>query len=150
MIHLLSFLHTLNAFLSLSSLAFRSVSARPIPLLAPIFSSLLIQSSFTDVFVSSFSFTHWFYFGVVAPSKTSAKSTFLWLRFSGPLQLMEHSNIFYKNSGNSYSPEYTFSMFNNIHLQYFTLFVLGILYPCLLYTSPSPRDQRGSRMPSSA
>ena len=26
----------------------------------------------------------------------------------------------------------------------------GTLYPCLLYTSPSPRDQRGSRMPSSA
>ena len=26
----------------------------------------------------------------------------------------------------------------------------GIIIPCLLYTSPSPRDQRGSRMPSSA
>ena len=25
-----------------------------------------------------------------------------------------------------------------------------ISLPCLLYTSPSPRDQRGSRMPSSA
>ena len=25
-----------------------------------------------------------------------------------------------------------------------------IVYTCLLYTSPSPRDQRGSRMPSSA
>ena len=25
-----------------------------------------------------------------------------------------------------------------------------MLRPCLLYTSPSPRDQRGSRMPSSA
>ena len=25
-----------------------------------------------------------------------------------------------------------------------------IAYGCLLYTSPSPRDQRGSRMPSSA
>ena len=25
-----------------------------------------------------------------------------------------------------------------------------MLIPCLLYTSPSPRDQRGSRMPSSA
>ena len=25
-----------------------------------------------------------------------------------------------------------------------------ISYACLLYTSPSPRDQRGSRMPSSA
>ena len=24
------------------------------------------------------------------------------------------------------------------------------LLPCLLYSSPSPRDQRGSRMPSSA
>ena len=24
------------------------------------------------------------------------------------------------------------------------------VYACLLYTSPSPRDQRGSRMPSSA
>ena len=26
----------------------------------------------------------------------------------------------------------------------------GLLRICLLYTSPSPRDQRGSRMPSSA
>ena len=26
----------------------------------------------------------------------------------------------------------------------------SLAYPCLLYTSPSPRDQRGSRMPSSA
>ena len=25
-----------------------------------------------------------------------------------------------------------------------------LVTPCLLYTSPSPRDQRGSRMPSSA
>ena len=30
-------------------------------------------------------------------------------------------------------------------------FVLGgLAIVCLLYTSPSPRDQRGSRMPSSA
>ena len=29
-------------------------------------------------------------------------------------------------------------------------FDLSIGYFCLLYTSPSPRDQRGSRMPSSA
>ena len=28
--------------------------------------------------------------------------------------------------------------------------ILGRLLTCLLYTSPSPRDQRGSRMPSSA
>ena len=26
----------------------------------------------------------------------------------------------------------------------------AVFHPCLLYTSPSPRDQRGSRMPSSA
>ena len=30
------------------------------------------------------------------------------------------------------------------------LFHLGMSGSCLLYTSPSPRDQRGSRMPSSA
>ena len=29
-------------------------------------------------------------------------------------------------------------------------FVSTIMCTCLLYTSPSPRDQRGSRMPSSA
>ena len=27
---------------------------------------------------------------------------------------------------------------------------IGLAHICLLYTSPSPRDQRGSRMPSSA
>ena len=31
-----------------------------------------------------------------------------------------------------------------------TLRILNSNYSCLLYTSPSPRDQRGSRMPSSA
>ena len=30
------------------------------------------------------------------------------------------------------------------------LLVWALGWPCLLYTSPSPRDQRGSRMPSSA
>ena len=31
-----------------------------------------------------------------------------------------------------------------------TAFTLAITYPCLLYTSPSPRDLSTSRMPSSA
>ena len=30
------------------------------------------------------------------------------------------------------------------------LVVLDVMLPCLLYTSPSPRDKRQSRMPSSA
>ena len=30
------------------------------------------------------------------------------------------------------------------------IFFLSFFFYCLLYTSPSPRDQRGSRMPSSA
>ena len=34
--------------------------------------------------------------------------------------------------------------------QIVTGLVLAMHYICLLYTSPSPRDQRGSRMPSSA
>ena len=32
----------------------------------------------------------------------------------------------------------------------FRSFALAVIGICLLYTSPSPRDQRGSRMPSSA
>ena len=31
-----------------------------------------------------------------------------------------------------------------------TIYILQDLYSCLLYTSPSPRDKRQSRMPSSA
>ena len=38
---------------------------------------------------------------------------------------------------------------NLMGYQWFDLYPNGI-YICLLYTSPSPRDQRGSRMPSSA
>ena len=41
----------------------------------------------------------------------------------------------------------------SILLQYFTdeyYYYYYYYYYCLLYTSPSPRDQRGSRMPSSA
>ena len=37
-----------------------------------------------------------------------------------------------------------------IFLSIFLFASPGLLGYCLLYTSPSPRDQRGSRMPSSA
>jgi hypothetical protein len=52
---------------------------------------LLFESFFGDTSfelgrqVSSFSFTHWSYFGGVVPSKISAKSRLFWLRFPGPL-----------------------------------------------------------------
>ena len=44
------------------------------------------------------------------------------------------------------------SLYIVIGLLAFTLVgpLLWSVDPCLLYTSPSPRDQRGSRMPSSA
>ena len=32
----------------------------------------------------------------------------------------------------------------------YSAFLLGGVFTCLLYTSPSPRDKRQSRMPSSA
>ena len=35
-------------------------------------------------------------------------------------------------------------------LEYVYWNVLTTVYPCLLYTSPSPRDRQKSRMPSSA
>ena len=38
----------------------------------------------------------------------------------------------------------------NVLLAWFIYTAMLVYYGCLLYTSPSPRDQRGSRMPSSA
>ena len=46
------------------------------------------------------------------------------------------------------SPKDTIDRFRKLVLQEKVDCVQGIV--CLLYTSPSPRDQRGSRMPSSA
>ena len=50
----------------------------------------------------------------------------------------------------SYEPLFQISIggISNFY-EIFPLALLGVL-ACLLYTSPSPRDQRGSRMPSSA
>ena len=39
---------------------------------------------------------------------------------------------------------------NNPYVDAIATARLDTHYSCLLYTSPSPRDQRGSRMPSSA
>ena len=39
---------------------------------------------------------------------------------------------------------------NDLGISHFAGIVGGGVNDCLLYTSPSPRDQRGSRMPSSA
>ena len=50
-----------------------------------------------------------------------------------------------------YNPWVTWA--NNNYLVFVVLlglYVGVLLKSCLLYTSPSPRDQRGSRMPSSA
>ena len=51
-----------------------------------------------------------------------------------------------------------FGLMRNVNLAHGSLYLLGGYIGfyvaewsgCLLYTSPSPRDQRGSRMPSSA
>ena len=39
---------------------------------------------------------------------------------------------------------------HDIHQQLAECGFIGISFPCLLYTSPSPRDPKTSRMPSSA
>ena len=44
----------------------------------------------------------------------------------------------------------TMMMLNLTRVNHATLVPENVTYLCLLYTSPSPRDQRGSRMPSSA
>ena len=41
-------------------------------------------------------------------------------------------------------------MYESVQNMFLKLYDDGYLYSCLLYTSPSPRDKRQSRMPSSA
>ena len=48
------------------------------------------------------------------------------------------------------STDKTVSVLKELKLVYPQLRVISHLKNCLLYTSPSPRDQRGTRMPSSA
>ena len=45
-------------------------------------------------------------------------------------------------------PAWKGDRYGNAHVE--ALGTIWIFWVCLLYTSPSPRDQRGSRMPSSA
>ena len=60
----------------------------------------------------------------------------------------ERSDLTSKNLMNSYlkHPLMTFKIISAIHFEAFKLWIKG----CLLYTSPSPRDKRQSRMPYSA
>ena len=46
--------------------------------------------------------------------------------------------------------EETFTFLEDVLTEVIALFPSEYIHICLLYTSPSPRDQRGSRMPSSA
>ena len=66
------------------------------------------------------------------------------LRYKG---LMQEAQRKYQETGaKAYQNEV--SKYNNFQMA--RKIQLNSLYGCLLYTSPSPRDQRGSRMPSSA
>ena len=60
--------------------------------------------------------------------------------------------VMFKSSSNlaaAYGIAVTLDMLITTVLTFYVI-RYGWKYPCLLYTSPSPRDQRGSRMPSSA
>ena len=61
----------------------------------------------------------------------------------GAVKVNVHSNYI---STESNSDNYELGEIQEIDSSYVPL----LPNPCLLYTSPSPRDQRGSRMPSSA
>ena len=67
--------------------------------------------------------------------------------------------VFKKHSvefGCHYKPNHLLTKFNDPELDYSELsntmdhYLRAITIPCLLYTSPSPRDAHESRMPSSA
>ena len=74
--------------------------------------------------------------------KTNTYRTYsvLILALSG---MMLIGSVWYRTNQHSY-------VINELESAYNSIAANGSPFPCLLYTSPSPRDQRGSRMPSSA
>ena len=75
----------------------------------------------------------------------------LMLHVAGPIEGLQHYWTFYVRT----ALEQTLPTVLNIDVTRFCLYgdsgySLRWYLDCLLYTSPSPRDQRGSRMPSSA
>ena len=74
------------------------------------------------------------------------KSTILSLSLLAIAPALAEEEVFELNVGeNSGSSIFGIDFDPVVHLN-----LTGLLESCLLYTSPSPRDQRGSRMPSSA
>ena len=67
-----------------------------------------------------------------------------------PCKVYHTSMIDYKPILTNTPFEKYLSVIDSNWLMDFTTFCKQHNYDCLLYTSPSPRDQRGSRMPSSA
>ena len=61
-----------------------------------------------------------------------------------------NSNGFYGDFGGAYIPEMLFSNIDELKKNYLRIVEKDSFTSCLLYTSPSPRDKRQSRMPSSA
>ena len=68
-------------------------------------------------------------------------------------------NVLVYNGAEGISEEYAQAISDRYTTLYYERCIPGVsigllfgnvYYACLLYTSPSPRDQRGSRMPSSA
>ena len=81
------------------------------------------------------------------------------ITYRQPVRLTSfHENIFYHEVGNIDYPLFEFAPYDTALasklvdvISHEKIDLLHVHYAiCLLYTSPSPRDQRGSRMPSSA
>ena len=80
-------------------------------------------------------------------------------QFNGPnLPRMEYGGLlklcFVIGPAENYLPSDKTAPNERVHVVSGSVFnidsAVGVFVICLLYTSPSPRDQRGSRMPSSA
>ena len=65
-------------------------------------------------------------------------------------QIIDQANIVYYKGPKSFTGEDCIEITTHGGVVIVNQLLDALLASCLLYTSPSPRDQRGSRMPSSA
>ena len=74
----------------------------------------------------------------------------IWDKVSHPVVLMGNAIDWFEKRYNQGPHKTRNGVFTIIALATFSISAGLIIYICLLYTSPSPRDRQKSRMPSSA
>ena len=140
--------HTIERRLALSSSSFSLVSEHWISGIGGgAFYSVFSKFRNLDIGNAYYNYAHndylqfWAEYGIIGITLLT-----LFIAFA----LKENIHVIRVSNNHLYRAFAYASLYGSIGLGIHSIVDFSLHIPCLLYTSPSPRDQRGSRMPSSA